>query len=174
MAGTLAPSFWLDHLKRVRQSKLRRSLPDALDVMVVCLQGGLSLSGTLARVARELVTAHPMLAVELTIVERQIRMGHTAGQAMRDFAKRFDLEELRSMASVIAQSERIGSSVVGALTIYADSLRIKRQQRAEELGQQANVKMLLPTVFCIFPAIFVIILGPAAVQIYRQMLMIRH
>ena len=75
---------------------------------------------------------------------------------------------------MIAQSERIGSSVVGELTIYADSLRIKRQQRAEELGQQANVKMLLPTVFCIFPAIFVIILGPAAVQIYRQMLMIRH
>ena len=152
-----------------RQTKIRRSLPDALDIMVVCLQGGLSLTGTLARVARELVSAHPLLAVELNIVERQIRMGHTAGQALRDFARRFDLEELRSMASVVSQSERIGSSVVGALTVFADTMRVRRHQRAEELAHKAAVKMLFPTLFCIFPAIFIVILGPAAIQIYQQL-----
>ena len=151
-----------------RQTKIRRSLPDALDIMVVCLQGGLSLTGTLARVARELVSAHPLLAVELNIVERQIRMGHTAGQALRDFARRFDLEELRSMASVVSQSERIGSSVV-VLTVFADTMRVRRHQRAEELAHKAAVKMLFPTLFCIFPAIFIVILGPAAIQIYQQL-----
>lgn len=168
--GTMAPSFWVDHVKRLRQTKVRRALPDALDVMVVCLQGGLSLSGALARVARELAMAHPLLAVELNIVERHIRMGRSTGEAVREMANRFDIEELRSMASVLIQAERIGSSVASALELFGDSLRMKRQQRAEEMAHQASVKMLFPTLFCIFPAIFVVILGPAAIQIYEQLL----
>lgn len=168
--GTLAPSFWLDHLKRVRQTKIRRALPDALDVMVVCLEGGLSLPGSFSRVARELVTAHPMLALEFQIVERQVQMGRTTGQAVRELANRFDLEELRSMASVIIQAEKIGSSVVGALVVFADTLRQKRSQRAEELAQKAAVKILFPTLLFIFPGIFVVILGPAAIQIYNVLI----
>jgi len=170
IVGTLSPGLWLDHVKRSRQTKIRRALPDALDVMVVCLQGGLSLPGSLARVARELAVAHPMLAVELSIVERQIQMGRSTGEAVRELAKRFDLEELRSMASVIIQAEKIGSSVVTALEVFAETLRLRRHQRAEEMAYKATVKMLFPTLFFIFPAIFIVILGPAAIQIYKVLI----
>ena len=170
LVGTLAPSFYLDRLKRNRQIKIRRALPDALDVMVVCLQGGLSLPASLARVAHELAMAHPMLAVELNIVERHMQMGRSTGEAVREFANRFDLEELRSMASVLNQAERMGSSVAAALEVFADTLRLRRHQRAEEMAHQASIKMLFPTLVFIFPAIFIVILGPAAIQVYEQLL----
>lgn len=169
--GTIMPAVWLDLRKAERQRQIRKALPDAMDVLVVCLEGGLSLAGSFARVGRELASAHPMLGLEFQIVERQVQMGQTTGEAVREFANRFDLEEVRSMAAVITQAERIGSSVVGALEVYADSLRIKRRQRAEELAQKAVVKMIFPTLFCIFPGIFVVILGPAAIQIYRVLIL---
>jgi len=170
LGGTLAPVFWLDHLKRSRQTKIRRALPDALDIMVVCLEGGISLQGSFSRVARELSTAHPMLAVEFRIVERQTQMGQSTSEALRTFAQRFDLEELRSMASVVSQTEQIGASVVRALSVFADTLRLKRHQRAEEMAHKASVKLLFPTLLFIFPAIFIVILGPAAIQIYQQLI----
>ena len=168
--GTLAPGLWLDHAKRVRQKQIRRALPDALDVMAICLEGGLSLTGAISRVANELGTAHPLLAVEMKIVERQTQMGRTSGEALRELARRFDLEELRSMASVVIQAEKIGSSVATALEVFAETLRQRRYQRAEELGHQAAVKILFPTVFFIFPALFIVILGPAAIQIYVHLI----
>ncbi len=171
VAAIVAPSFWLDHLKGVRQTQLRRALPDALDVLVVCLQGGLSVMASMSRVASELETAHPMLAMEFKIAERQMQMGQSAGEAIRAIADRFDMEELRGMAAVIKQAERIGASIAAAMEVFADSLRLKRQQRAEELAHKAAVKILIPTVLCIFPAIFVVILGPAAIQIYNQLIL---
>jgi tight adherence protein C len=170
LAATLAPSFWLDQVRRSRQNQIRRAMPDALDLMGVCLQGGLSLPGSLSRVSQELGTAHPMLALELAIVEREMQMGLTAGQAMRQFASRFDLEELRSLSSVIGQAERFGSSVTQALKTYAEGLRVKRQQQAEEMAQKAAVKILFPTILCIFPGIFIVVLGPAAIRIYQVLL----
>lgn len=170
LTGTLAPTFWLDHVKKSRQTQIRRALPDALDIICVCLQGGLSLSGALARVAQELAMAHPLLAMELNIVQRHIQMGRTTGESIREMANRLDLEELRSLASAIHQAERIGSSIATALEVFADTLRLKRHQRAEELAHEASVKMLFPTLFFIFPAIFVVILGPAAIQIYEQLI----
>jgi len=170
IAATIAPGFWLDHIKAARQIALRRSLPDALDVLVVCLQGGLSVMAALSRVANELAVAHPMLAVEIKIAERQMQMGQTAGEAIRGIADRFDLEELRGMSAVIKQAEKIGSSVATALEVFAETLRLKRHQRAEELAHKAAVKMLIPTVLCIFPAIFVVILGPAAIQVYNNLI----
>jgi len=170
LAGTLAPTFWLDHVKKARQTKIRRALPDALDVMVICLDGGLSLSASFSRVAGELATAHPMLAVEFKIIERQVQMGQTIGESVRGLANRFDLEELRSMASLIAQAERIGASVAGALRVFGDTLRQKRHQRAEEMAHKAAVKLLFPTIFFIFPGIFVVILGPAAIRIYQELI----
>jgi tight adherence protein C len=169
IVGTIAPGFWLDRLARARQTKIRRSLPDALDIMVICLEGGLSLQAALARVGRELSSAHPLLAHELGIVEREIELGRRTGDAMRLFAQRFDLEELRSLASVISQTERYGASVVQALEVYSESMRIKRRQRAEEQAQKATIKMVFPTLLCIFPGIFVVLLGPAAIQIYHTL-----
>jgi tight adherence protein C len=171
LAATVAPGLWLDHLKKARQTKLRRALPDALDVLVVCLQGGLSVMASMSRVANELMTAHPILAMEFKIAERQMQMGQSAGEAIRAIADRFDMEELRGMAAVIKQAERIGASIAAAMEVFADSLRLKRQQRAEELAHKAAVKILIPTVLCIFPAIFIVILGPAAIQIYNQLIM---
>jgi tight adherence protein C len=165
--GILVPSFWLDAQKRKRQTQLRRALPDALDVIVVCVEAGLSLPAAFARVSNELRTAHPMLAAEMIIVQREIQMGCSTGEALRRFADRFDLEELRSMSSVILQAEKFGASIVQALRVHAESLRIKRYQRAEERAQQAAVKLLIPTVFFIFPSLFVVLLGPAIFDIYE-------
>jgi tight adherence protein C len=165
IAGMVAPSLWLDQRKAARQSSFRRALPDALDLLVICLEGGLSLYGAFRRVAQELRTAHPLLATELCIVEREIQLGRSTGEALQAFGERCDLEEVRRLASVITQSERFGASLVKALRIHAEMLRIRRMQNAEELAQKAAVKILFPTLIFIFPGLFIIILGPGIIQL---------
>ena len=170
--GTLIPSLWLDYKKAKRQTEILRALPDALDVIVVCVEGGLSLAGAISRVSTELKTAHRTLAAEMGIVQREIQLGKSTGEALQGFANRFDVEELRSLASVILQAERFGASIVTALRVHADSLRMKRRQRAEEMAQKASVKLVFPTIFFIFPALFVVIMGPAVfdiLEMFRQM-----
>jgi tight adherence protein C len=167
--GMIGPSFWLDWKKGKRQSTFRRALPDALDVLVICLEGGLSLPGSLKRVAGELRTAHPTLAIELNIVQREIQLGRTAGESLQEMGLRTDLEEVRSLSSVITQAEKFGASLVKSLRVHAETLRQKRQQHAEELAQKAGTKILFPTLLFIFPAIFIVILGPAAFQIWDVM-----
>jgi tight adherence protein C len=163
--GMIVPSFWLDQRKSARQTNFRRALPDALDVLVICLDGGLSLPAALRRVASELATAHPVLANELNIVQRQIQLGRSAGEALRQFGDRADLEEIRSLASVVIQSERFGAGLIKALRVHADTLRQKRMLHAEEMAQKAALKILFPTVLCIFPGIFVVILGPGFIHL---------
>jgi tight adherence protein C len=163
--GMVGPSFWLDRRKAARQAGFRRALPDALDVLVICLEGGLSLPGAIRRVAGELRTAHPVLAAELNIVQREVHLGRTTGEALRKFAERADLEEVRSLSSVVVQAERFGASLVKALRVHAETLREKRLQYAEEMGQKAAIKILFPTVFCILPSLFIVILGPAIIQL---------
>lgn len=167
IVGVIGPSFWLDSSKKRRQVTFRRALPDALDVLVICLEGGLSLPGALARVADELRTAHPALGLELNLVQREIQLGRTPGEALRQMSERTDLEEIRSLASVIIQADRFGAGLVKSLRIHAETLRIKRQQRAEEQAQKAATKLLIPTILFIFPAMFVVILGPAAIHVAR-------
>ncbi|HEV3262844.1 MAG TPA: type II secretion system F family protein [Gemmataceae bacterium] len=159
--GILAPGFWLDWRKRKRQFNLRRALPDALDVVVICLEGGLSLQGAFERVATALRSAHPLLATEVNIIQREIQLGRSTGEAMRQFADRSDLEEVRSLASVVLQAERLGASIVKSLRVYADSFRTKRLQRAEEMAQKASTKIVFPTILFIFPAILFVIAAPA-------------
>jgi tight adherence protein C len=163
--GMIGPSFWLDKRKADRQADFRRALPDALDVLVICLEGGLSLPGALRRIVTELRTAHPLLAAELKIVERETQLGRSPGEALQQMGLRTDLEEVRSLASVITQAERFGASLVKSLRVHAETLRLKRRQQAEEKAQKAAVKILFPTLLLIFPAVFVVILGPAAIQI---------
>jgi tight adherence protein C len=169
ISGMIGPSFWLDRRKKARQASFRRALPDALDVLVICLEGGLSLPGAVRRVTGELRTAHPVLAGELSIVLREVQLGLSTGEALRQFGERSDLEEVRGLASVITQSERFGASLVKALRVHADTLREKRLQYAEEMAQKAATKILFPTVFFIMPAIFIVILGPAVIQITAVM-----
>jgi tight adherence protein C len=165
--GTIGPSFWLDQKKAARQSNFRRGLPDALDVLVICLEGGLSLPASLKRMAGELRTAHAALATELNIVQREIQLGRTSGEALRKMGERADLEEVRSLASVILQSEKFGASLVNSLRVHADTMRSKRMQRAEEMAQTAATKVLFPTVLFILPAMFVVILGPAVIHVLQ-------
>lgn len=166
LAGILAPSLWLDRRKRWRQAQIRRSLPDALDVIVVCVEAGMTVASAMKRVAKEMSTAYPMLATELMIVEREIQLGYTAGEAIHRFAHRFDLQELRGLASVIQQAEKFGASLSQALRVHAEGMRVKRFQAAEERAQKASVKLLFPTLFCIFPCMYIVLIGPAVFDIW--------
>lgn len=165
VGGMIGPSFWLDRRKSSRQATLRRSLPDALDLIIICVDGGLSLPGALRRVVVELAVPHPMLSAELNIVQREIQLGQTSSEALKSFARRCDIEEVRSLAATVQNAERFGASMVKSLRVFADALRQKRQQKAEEMAQKAGTKTLFPTLLFIFPSIFVIILGPAAMRI---------
>ncbi len=165
--GMIGPSFWLDSKKKARQTTLRRGLPDALDVLIICQEGGLSLQAGLKRVADELKSAHPILASELKIVDREIQLGRAPGEALQHFAQRSDLEEVLSLASVVGQSERFGASLVKSLRTHSETLRVKRRQKAEEKAQKASTKILIPTLLFIFPAVFVILLAPAVFQVMK-------
>jgi tight adherence protein C len=166
--GMIGPSFWLDRKKNKRQARFRRALPDALDVLVICLEGGLSMPGALRRISGELRAAHPELAAELNIVQREVQLGRSTGDALQQMGIRTDLEEVRSLASVVTQSEKFGASLVKSLRVHADTLRLRRQQRAEQMAAKAATFVLFPTLLFIFPAIFVVILGPAAFQIMES------
>jgi len=175
--GVIGPAFWLDYRKSRRQAAFRRALPDALDIIVICLEGGLSLPAALRKVAGELHSAHPLLAAELNIAQREVQLGRSAGEAMRQFANRADLEEVRSLASVIIQSERYGASLVKSLRVHAESLRNKRLMYAEEMAHKAATKVLFPTVLCILPAMFIVILAPGVIQVlaaFQQMTILRR
>lgn len=165
MVGALAPRLWLDRAIARRHLQLRRSLPDFLDLMTVCLEGGLSLQETIRRVSDELRLAHPTLAGELSVVQRDIELGATIYQALKRFASRSDYEGVRSLSTFIREAQRFGTNVTEALRSHADMLRSQREQAAEEKAQKAAVKILLPTLLLIFPAIFIVAVGPALIQI---------
>lgn len=167
--GMIGPSFWLDNRKKKRKTSLRRGLPDALDLIIICMEGGLSLNAAMQRVASELRTAHPILAFEFKIVQREVQLGSPLGDALRAFAVRTDLDDLRNLAAAIKNAERFGASMVKTLRTFAETVRIRRQQRAEEMAQKAATQILFPTLLFIFPAIFLVILGPAAIQLVEVM-----
>lgn len=169
IAGMIAPGFWLDSRKKKRQINLRRALPDALDMLVICLEGGVSLPGAFRCVTAELETAHPLLAAEMNVIQREMQMGLSPGEALRRFADRSDVEEVVSLASAVVQAERYGASLARSFRLHADMLRVKRLQRAEEMAQKAAVKVLFPSLLCIFPAIFLVILGPAVMQMWEML-----
>jgi tight adherence protein C len=164
--GFLVPSLWVDRAISRHHLLLQRSLPDFLDLMIVCLEGGLSLQETIRRVSDELRLAHPALASELGFVQRDIELGATVDQALKRFATRTDYEAVRTLSTFIREAQRFGTNITDALRSHADMLRSQREQAAEESAQKAAVKILIPTVLLIFPATFVVIVGPAAIQIY--------
>lgn len=167
IAGMIGPSFVLDRIKKKRQLRIRRAIPDALDVLSICLEAGMSLPAALSKVSQELSSAHPGLSIELAIVNRETLLGRSVGESMRALADRFDIEELRSMSSVIVQAEKYGSSLVDAMEVFAATMRQKRMFVAEARAQQAVAKILIPTVLCILPALFLVTLGPAVIMITR-------
>ncbi len=164
-AGLAAPNAWLAWCIGRRQRELLRAVPDFLDMLVLCLEGGLSLTAALPRVIGEIVQVHPILGEELAITQQTASLGLSVGDALKQLGDRCGLAELKDLASVVLQSERFGASLVKTLRTHADAYRVERQQRAEESAHKASVKILFPMLLFIFPAVFVVLLGPAAFQI---------
>jgi tight adherence protein C len=165
LVGIGLPHLWLERRRVRRQFILRRALPDFLDLIVACLGGGLSVQAALKQVAEELRLAHPELSVELLAVLGEIELGRTLDGALQQLAARTGLEELRALCSFVHQTTKFGTTITDALGQLAEMLRIQREQRAEELAQKAAVKILFPTLLFIFPTVFVVLAGPAAIQI---------
>ena len=165
VAGMYLPAFWLAQKTKKRKLILNRSLPDFLDVMIVCLESGMSFESALQRTSEELQEAHPKLAGELGIVQREIALGQPVENALENFAFRANLDVVRLLAVNVQQSRRLGVRLADNLRTHADILRTKRENRAEELAQKAAVKILMPTLLFIFPTIFVVLVGPAFYQV---------
>jgi len=154
----------LARLAKRRQHRIRLALADALDLLVVSVEAGLGLDQALSRVGSELAFAYPDLADELRLINIELRAGKTRAEAMRNLADRTGVDDLRGLVTMLIQTDKFGTSVAQALRVYSDTLRTKRRQRAEEAAAKTGVKMVFPLVFCIFPAIWVVTIGPAAIK----------
>lgn len=161
--GFLAPDFWLGRRISKRQASIRRGLPDVLDLLVICIEAGLSLDQATARTAEELQKAHPAISDELNIVVLEQRAGRPRAEAWKHFAERTDVDSVRNLVSVLAQSEQFGTSIAKTLRVHSDTLRTQRRQRVEEQAAKTTVKLVFPLVLFIFPSLFLVALGPAAI-----------
>lgn len=165
--GYYAPSWWLRKAIANRQDALQRAIPDALDLMVVCVEAGLGLDQAIGRVGEEVKRAHPALSDELNLLALELRTGVTRQAALRNLAHRTDLEEVRNLVAILVQTDRFGTSIGQALRVHADSMRTTRRLKAEELAAKLPVKLLLPLIFFIFPSMFIVTIGPACIRLVR-------
>ena len=166
--GMIFPVAMLDRLVRLRQERVKKSVPDALDLLVVCVEAGTSLDAAILRVAKELRLAHPDLAHELAVVNRLTNAGMPRDEALRGLWKRTGVLDIRALVSSLIQSEKWGTSIATVLRVAAETLRRKRRQDAERRAKMAPLKMTFPLLFFILPALFAVILGPAVVQIINE------
>jgi tight adherence protein C len=158
------PWLFLKSQVRARLDRIRRGLPDAFDMLTMCLSGGLGINDSLANVSREIYSAHPDLGTELEIVRRQAEMG-SLGEAFRQFADRIDIPETAALKGLIHQTERLGSNVVQAVKDFADDIRLRQRQTADERASKAGIKLLFPLVLCLAPATLIILWGPALLEL---------
>jgi len=170
LLGFMLPDFWLSRRVRRRQHRIRLAMPDALDLLVVCVEAGLGLDQAILRVAQELRIAHPILSEELQLLIMEMRVGKSRIDAWHELGSRTGVDDIKTLVSMLVQTERFGTSVAQSLRVHADNLRTKRRQRAEEQAAKTSVKMVPVLVFFIFPALLLVILGPAAITMVRQML----
>ncbi|WP_439629973.1 type II secretion system F family protein [Gemmata sp.] len=164
-AGVIAPGLWLEARKKKRQNELRRGLPDFFDVIVLCVEGGMSLLAAWRRVADELRSAYPTLWRELKLVEHEVEIGRAMGDALLRCGERTDLDEVTSLASVVRQSERVGTELARPMRDLSNTLRLQRVQRAEEAAHKTATKIMFPTLLFIFPCVFAVLLGPMIIQV---------
>jgi tight adherence protein C len=161
--GFLAPDFWLGKRITARQKKLTRGLPDVLDLLVICMEAGLSLDQSTARSAEELSQSQPEICDELSVVVLEQRAGRARSEAWKNMAERTGVECLRNLVSMLVQTEQFGTSIAKMLRVHADTLRVQRVQMIEEMAGKTSVKLVFPLVLFIFPALFLVTLGPAAI-----------
>ncbi|HLW99695.1 MAG TPA: type II secretion system F family protein [Candidatus Acidoferrales bacterium] len=168
LAGLLLPEIWLLWTINARRERLRRALPDALDLLVICVEAGLGLDQALMLVSQELKVVHGDLSDELQLVNLEMRVGKSRLEALRELARRTGIEDLKALVAMLVQTERFGTSIASSLRVHSDDLRTRRRQRAEEMGAKTTIKMVPILVLFIFPALMVVILLPAIITIIRQ------
>ena len=162
--GYVLPGIVLARLMKRRQKVIRLALPDALDLLVVSVEAGLGLDQAMQRVGDELSFAHPELSDELRLVNLELRAGKGRVDALHNLAERTGVDDVSSLVAMLVQTDRFGTSIAKSLRVHSDTVRTKRRQRAEEAAAKTGVKMVFPLVICIFPAIFVVTIGPAAIK----------
>jgi tight adherence protein C len=166
--GYLLPGLYVDLKIAGRRKQVRNGLPDVLDLLIVCLEAGSSLDQAIVKATDELGIAYPALADELRIVTTETRAGKPRLEAFKNFAQRTQVDDVRSLVAMLLQTDRFGTSVAQALRTMADEMRTKRRQAAEEAAAKVGVKLVFPLVFCLFPALYVVMLGPALIQFLRN------
>jgi tight adherence protein C len=172
--GSLAPSIWLDKRAAKRQRELRVAFPDALDLLVVCVESGLGLAPALQRVADDLMISHPDLGTELALVNAEIRAGVERTQALKNLAERTGLSDIRGLVTLLVQTMRFGTGVADALRVYSEEFRDKRMQAAEEAAAKIGTKMIFPLAFCLFPSFFLVTVGPAVLRVVAALKEMHH
>src|SRR4029077_13072251 len=168
--GFYLPALVLAFLKRSRMERIFLSLPDALDLLVVCVESGLGLDAGMRRGSEELADTAPDLCSEFALCNFQLQVGRKRREVLHDLGVRSGVDDLKAMAAILIQADRFGSSVAQALRVQSDSMRIKRSQLAEERAQKTAVKLIFPLVLFIFPGIFVVLVGPAAISMINNLL----
>ena len=154
---------------RRRKEQIFLGLPDALDLMVVCVEAGLGLDQAMRRVSEEMVKSSPVIASEFGLCNLHMQMGRSRGQVLQDLGQRSGVDDLRALASILIQADKFGSSIAQALRVQSDSMRTRRRQIAEEKAAKTAVKLIFPLVLFIFPGVFVVLVGPAAITMVREM-----
>jgi tight adherence protein C len=168
--GYYLPDLWLRMRCDHRKARILNGFPDALDLLVICVEAGMGLDAAINRVAEETKLTNSVLSDELKLLNLEIRAGKSRQEAMRNLSLRVDLEEINSFVTLLIQTDKFGTSLAQTLRIYSDSFRTKRFQKAEEIAARLPVKLMFPCLLFIFPTIFIVILGPAAIQIYKTLL----
>lgn len=168
LLGYLLPIMWLKIQIAKHQKELNYGLPDALDLMVVCIEAGLTIDSAMQRVGQELMLAHPRLSREMEITHMETRVGLARADALRNMATRTGNASVQSLIAMLIQAERFGTSIAKALRVHADSMRVSRQQAAEELAGKASVKLSFPLVLFIFPATFIVLAGPTLIELLNS------
>lgn len=172
MVGIIGPSYVLDKLVMRRMKLLRDGFPDALDLLVVCVESGLGLAAAIERVAREIGVSHAELAVELSLVNAEMRAGVDRAKALRNLAERTGLDDIRGLVSMLIQAMRFGTSIADTLRIYSEEFRDRRMQKAEESAATISTRLIFPLVLCLFPSFFLVAIGPAVmrlIDVFSQM-----
>ena len=167
--GYFGPSFVLDHLIGSRQERIRFGLPDALDLMVVCVEAGLGLDQAMQYVANELVKAHPDVCQEMELTNLEIRGGKRRTEALHNLAERTGEPELRKLVAVLVQTDRFGTSIADSLRTHSEFMRVRRRQEAEERAAKVGVKLVFPIFFCILPSMLVVVAGPGVLQLVKYL-----
>ncbi len=168
--GMFIPEIVLTMLKSARQQAIFLAMPDALDLLVTCVEAGLGLDAAMRKVAEELKTTAPEVSSELNTCNMQLQVGRARREVLHDLGVRTGVDDMRSLAAILIQADKFGSSIAQALRTQSDSMRVKRRQLAEEKAQQTAVKLIFPLVLFIFPGIFVVLVGPAAIQIMENLI----